>query len=426
MSHFKTIAVVLGISSLVYILYSNYQPTYTYSLADTRLDAHQYAKSYDYFKGATPSYEVRFPFNTRILTPYFAAQLPYNIITSFKVINGIAIVLTICLLTLLWKKLKIRTSLIFFAIVFLLFHWKGPVRMYLPDPISADCLGYLFGAIWLLLLLEVDLPIPFRTTVFFIIGILATAQKESFIVVVVASALLIYFTKLHISYLKSYILYLIFSIFAYFLIAHFFPASNPDWRNNPIVSVLRGVRRYFLEPSLFFRLPISWLLTFGGFWLGAVMNNEKCSVKNNLSLITHSSTTPKKHRIVAPSMLIITYNSYLISIFFILLSVFAGGDTSRILMTAAPFIMTYLLINLNTKPAWIGYFAFVVSLPLMRLFRLEPDLGLYPTLSVEWCVECWSLSNSWPYWCYLLGIVILFYAIKQLKIFKFVEKFELL
>jgi hypothetical protein len=64
-----------------------------------------------------------------------------------------------------------------------------------------------------------------------------------------------------------------------------------------------------------------------------------------------------------------------------------------------------LLWRLNQQPVWVGGYVFLTSLPLMRLPELEPDLGLYPNESLRWCVECWTLSESWGYWVYA-GVVL--------------------
>jgi hypothetical protein len=60
-------------------------------------------------------------------------------------------------------------------------------------------------------------------------------------------------------------------------------------------------------------------------------------------------------------------------------------------------------------PVWVGYFVAATSLPLMRLTQLEPDLGLHPAQAHDWCVECWSLSESGAYWAYMLVLSLVFW-----------------
>ncbi len=460
------------LAAVVYVFYAQIQPTYTYSLTDPRLDAHQFSAQYDYFKGTTKSYTVRFPFNARILSSWLAAQLPFDdIITNFKVLNGIFLVLMALFLSLLWQRLQIRNSLIVIGLCWLLFHWKGPVRMYLPDPITADVGGYFFGALWLWLLSGTFFKIrnyPFKSALsvchkrikwneddtdlhrlnrYFnvikncrlvpnlmllcVVAVLATLQKEVFIVVVLVYLCIetirtynrfrITNPRLDGSELQiqtnektsyTHLLFpLSFTIIAHFVADYFYAASNPDWRNFSVVSVLRGVQRYVLSPNLFLRLPVSWFLTFGSFGIG-------CFYLFRLQIGNHVRPNFKSGRADTIPTSNIPHHTFYITVIFFILSIFAGGDTSRILMTGAPFVMTFLLIQLNQMPAWVGYFAAFSSLPLMRLTQLEPDLGLYPAQAHNWCVECWTFSESWPYWAYMLvvGLVFWFLMPKNLNL----------
>ena len=89
----------------------------------------------------------------------------------------------------------------------------------------------------------------------------------------------------------------------------------------------------------------------------------------------------------------------------LILSIVGGGDTTRILVNGLPFVLTFLLMGLNQKPRWVAYFWGVASLPFMRLFELEPDLGLFPEQAHRWCVECWPLAESWPYLAYFAVVL---------------------
>ena len=111
----KKAGIVIVISSLtltVYLLYSYFQPTYSYHLLDSRYDALKYAKAYHYFNDFAADYQLSFPFNARILMPWLAAQLPFNDLkTDFIWLNGLFIVLTVGMLTFVWQKLQIRLQL---------------------------------------------------------------------------------------------------------------------------------------------------------------------------------------------------------------------------------------------------------------------------------------------------------------------------
>ncbi len=375
----------------VYLLYAFFQPTYTYSLLDLRYDAHQYAKAYNYFKGFTVNYEVAFPFNTRILMPWLASYLPFNdLVTDFVWLNGVFILATIALLTWIWLKLNIRPFWIAIALFWILFHWKGLVRMYLPDPVTADVGGYFLLTCFLALLLieEKKLSRAWLNCLFVLIAVLGTLQKEAFIAVLGMTVLLTGKNSDTAGITKPLLLSFCLSIAVYCLVAFYFPAASTDWRNNSIVSVLRGMKRYAEHPDLFLSVPVSWFLAYGTFWLALLPFRFLKAVDNSTSRF-----------------------SFLIPHFFLwlFLSVFGGGDTARILYNGMPFVLTFLLLKLNRLPTWTGGYVLLTSLPLMRLSQLEPDLGRYPNEMPQWCVECWTMAESWGYWVYAVVVLAGYY-----------------
>jgi hypothetical protein len=394
-----------GVTLAVYVLYVHFQPTYSYLLLDSRYDAHKYAAAYEYFRGIRAEYSLPFPFNTRILIPWLATQLPFNDPKeSFIWLNGLWSVLTVGVLTFIWQRLQIRLSLIVIALFWILFHWKGLVRMYLPDPLTADVGGYFLQTSFLCLLFVAGEGIRVRLknwdkviiSVFWIsVAVLGTLQKESFIAVVGVTVFwgwLSFSSKTDVYGMTKERLWVLsagflFALFAYYLVSYFFPAATSDWRNNPLISFFRGMKRYALQPALFLRIPVSWFLAYGTLWLA-------------MFPIRFSSTNPD---VISPK----PFDSLLVThlCLWLILSVFGGGDTTRILFNGMPFVLTFLLWRLNQQPVWVGGYVFLTSLPLMRLAKLEPDLGLYPNESLRWCVECWTLSESWGYWVYA-GVVL--------------------
>ncbi|MFN8346149.1 MAG: hypothetical protein U0X91_14170 [Spirosomataceae bacterium] len=414
----KKAGIVLVVSSLtvaIYLLYAYLQPTYSYHLLDARYDALKYAEAYNFFKGLVPDYSLSFPFNARILMPWLAAQLPFNDLkTDFIWLNGLFVVLTVGFLTFIWQNLQIRLPVILIGLFWVLFHWKGLVRMYLPDPVSADVGEYF----WLTVFLALHFISKkkgskwsgfLQAFCLILTAVLGTLQKESFIAVIGVTVLWgglsvwlvetpttasgtptgagLKTTAFRMTKGKLLILLSAFlmAVSAYYLVLYFFPASISDWRNNSLISLFRGVKRYILQPELFLRIPVSWLLAYGTFWLVLL-------------------STPK------PSPL--TSHSSLLTLHFLLwlfLSVFGGGDTTRILFNGMPFIMTFLLFQLNQKPRWVAVYVLLTSLPFMRLLELEPDLGLYPPATQRWCVECWTLPESWGYWVYAIVVLAGYY-----------------
>lgn len=412
----KKAGIVIVISSLtltVYLLYSYLQPTYSYHLLDSRYDALKYANAYTYFKGGTADYHLSFPFNTRILMPWLAAKLPFNDLkTDFIWLNGLFIVLTVGVLSFVWQRLHIRLSLILIGLFWVLFHWKGLIRMYLPDPVTADVGEYLWLALFLAFLFlykeeNSNRSRYFKASALIVTAVLGTLQKESFIAVIGLTAFWGEFcvwlvrtsTKasgtptgegmkidaFSMTNNRLLLLGFVFAVSAHYLTYCFFPASTSDWRNSSLISLFRGVKRYGLQPELFLRLPISWLLAYGTFWLSLL-------------------STPKPSPLTAHSSLLAPY--FLLWLF---LSVFGGGDTTRILFNGMPFVLTFLLLRLNQQPNWVGWYLLITSLPLMRLNELEPDLGLYPQATQRWCVECWTFRESWGYWVYAIAVLAGYY-----------------
>jgi len=372
---------ILALAVLVYVAYAFAQPVYTYAKLDPRFDAHQYARAYHWFKNQSSPHAVSFPFNARILSSWLAAQLPYHEATgAFRWLNGLFLVLAIGFLVQVWQQLKIRKSLVFIGLFWVLFHWKGPLRMYLPDPISADVMGYFLGSAWLFLVLFKNEPTTPNYLIYGAIGLLSALQKESFIVVAGATWLFFLIKKQNAT---PFLVAFLVAVCGHLWADWAFPAPLPNWRNYAAITVLRGLKRYYDVPHLLLRLPVSWLLAYGFFWLGLKFKTPNPKLRTEQAEILAALT-----------------------LVWFILSTIGGGDTTRIFVNGLPFVLTYLLIGLNQKPLWVGYFVLFASLPLMRLPLLEPDLGVYPQQARYWCVECWNWAQSWSYWVYAAAVLV--------------------
>lgn len=402
----KNVGIAMGLSAMVYLTYAMVQPTYSYELLDRRFDAHKYAESYRYFRGLTPDYLSSFPFNTRILSPWLAAHFPFHDLKmDFVGLNGLFVVLTVGLLTLIWQRLHLRLSVIGLGLFWLLFHWKGLVRMYLPDPVTADVGSYF----WLTLLLFFGVVENKKWLFIVLVAALGTLQKESFIAVIGCMALWNGVNSFVFNQSKRPFFIalsaLLVALLAHSIASHFFPPPTSDWRNNSLVTLLRVAKRYLVEPELLARTPISWLLAFGTLWLSASPNKRFISL-------------PWKEKSVQnPPLLqgegdsggeVSAYLQFQV-VLWLFLSVFGGGDTSRILFNGMPFVLTFLLVRLNQQPTWVTGYVFLTSLPLMRLYEVEPDLGRFPSETHRWCVECWTVSESWGYAVYALAVLAGYY-----------------
>lgn len=378
-----------AVAALAYGLYAYFQPTYTYALLDARYDAHQYARAYEYFSGAIQQWQVSFPFHARILVPWLASLMPFgSIVTDFVWLNGFFVVSTVALLGWYWAKLQIRSELAVMGLFWLLFHWKGLIRMYLPDPVTGDVAGYFLQVLWLVAIMQ-----RWSWGVLWMIALGGALQKESFLVVVGVTAL--WSWKGESMARWRYVGAFMVAVAAHWWADSTFAPIAQDWRNHPVVTVLRGFKRYAIQPDLFVRLPTSWLMAFGGFWLPVI-----CYL---LSVIRYSLAV-----IRYPGR---SYSSFftLHSLVWLLLSVVGGGDTTRILFNGMPFVLTFLLLGFQQQPRWASWYAIFASLPLMRWWELEPDLGRFPAFTHRWCVECWTLHDSWGYWLYAAVVLAGYY-----------------
>lgn len=402
----KNVGIAMGLSAMVYLTYAMVQPTYSYELLDRRFDAHKYAESYRYFRGLTPDYLSSFPFNTRILSPWLAAHFPFHDLKmDFVGLNGLFVVLTVGLLTLIWQRLHLRLSVIGLGLFWLLFHWKGLVRMYLPDPVTADVGSYF----WLTLLLFFGVVENKKWLFIVLVAALGTLQKESFIAVIGCMALWNGVNSFVFNQSKRPFFIalsaLLVALLAHSIASHFFPPPTSDWRNNSLITLLRVAKRYFVEPELLARIPISWLLAFGTLWLSASPNKRFISLPwkeksvQNTPLLQGEGDSGGEVKTHLQIQLIL----------WLFLSVFGGGDTSRILFNGMPFVLTFLLVRLNQQPTWVTGYVFLTSLPLMRLYEVEPDLGRFPSETHRWCVECWTVSESWGYAVYALAVLAGYY-----------------
>lgn len=404
----KNVGIAMGLSAMVYLTYAMVQPTYSYERLDRRFDAHKYAESYRYFRGITPDYLPSFPFNTRILSPWLAAHLPFNDLKiDFIGLNGLFVVLTVGLLTLIWQKLHLRLSVIGLGLFWLLFHWKGLVRMYLPDPVTADVGSYF----WLTLLLLFLVAESKKWICIVIVATLGTLQKESLIAVIGCVALWNAVNSFVSNKPKRPFFIalsaLLVALLAHSIASHFFPPSTSDWRNNSLVTLLRVAKRYLVEPELLARIPISWLLAFGTVWLSASPNKyftsfscKEKGVQNHPLLQGEGHAEGDVYTHLQIQLIV-----------WLFLSVFGGGDTSRILFNGMPFVLTLLLVQLNQQPTWVTGYVFLTSLPLMRLYEVEPDLGRFPSETHRWCVECWTMSERWGYAVYAWAVLASYYCL---------------
>ena len=318
------------------VFFNFYQPHISYE-TEPLLDAHQYSKGYLFFNHDLSHYRVKFPYNTRIGTPYLASLSSVDdMIFNFKLINSILLLVAILVLFKTMKKLNLnwhtRSSFWFF----LLFHWLGPVRYLFHEPIQVDSSCYLFYGLfcWVIVSKKYFWVYPVViTSVFF---------KESLLPFLLVTAIFFFYKKQKTESLHFLTSFLI-GLSTLYLLRHFYPPAIEHWQHHGAVTILRIFKMILLNPTIIIRWVASLLVTFGFL----------------LIFKTYSKT-------------IFTKLSTWLLATAILLGLIAGGDHSRLIFTGIPFLLLFLSdFSLSKREA---LFFTLFSLPFFHLFSIIPDI----------------------------------------------------
>ncbi len=184
---------------------------------------------------------------------------------------------------------------------------------------------------------------------------IATLQKESFIGLLVVSTLAGFYLFMKDQYkVKELIILLLalsISIVTKELVNHYFPPLEEG--KNSLKIILFHARETILNPFRLIRWLIGVFTAFGPILILAVW--YKIRKKNLLS-----------------------GNVYVIvlSLTYLGLSLLGGGDFTRLAFLGFPFLMTWILTSLDNIRGFFFRIAFIMGLPLMKLFRNIPDPAL--------------------------------------------------
>jgi len=361
------------ITSALFVYTINYQQTADYDQC-LKCDGKHYLKAYHYFNGDDEKYEVIFPINNRVFVPYLAALVGFEEpISNFLTINFLYTILSVVFIFILWRQLKIPSVLMNIGLFWLIFHWVGIIRLNVLDPITVDLPLYLFHAILVY--------IVYRNKYFLlpILSIIATSQKESFIVYILI--LLIYGLIHNRIYEKHFpikliSLSLVLAFMTKAIIVYFFPPVNEDI--NSFIAVLFYVKQILLHPFSLVRWVVAIFTSFGALFLLSLQNAKRAykfsPEFNMLSVLTLVSLA---------------------------LGIIAGGDFTRIVFLGFPFIMTWMLIVLKEKSKLVSGLAIVLSIPMMRLFNTIP-IRPSGSLTHEWYMEIASTSTVLIWGLYMI------------------------
>ena len=385
--HHKLLILLILISIGLFFLYLEIQPDLTYTFSPL-FDGNKYLKAYYFFDHQVTHYAVPFPINSRVLVPFMASLLPFTgPVSNFLAINLIFTILSVTVIYLLWKNLKIPPGHIMTGFFWLLIHWVGIIRYNIFDPVTVDVPLYLFQSLLLLVLFSR------KYKWLLILGPVATIQKESFPALLVV-LLILYLAEAYLqksSYKPSLIIgmALVLSLILKALVNYYFPPVDPG--RNSIIVILFHMKETLIHPFRLIRWLIAIFTAYGPMLMLALWTTIKTKsvFKGDRELL------------------------YL-SFAYLFLSLFAGGDLTRIAFLGFPFIMTWVLVKLKKVQGFIFKAAFLAGIPLLKFFGTIPD----PVVSG------WDKFNNWfPEFANPVIVLLwLVYGILCLGMFRIIEK----
>ncbi|MBS0000112.1 MAG: hypothetical protein KFF73_14120 [Cyclobacteriaceae bacterium] len=345
-THFLLILLLLLASGL-FLLYLKIQPRLDHDFS-ALFDANKYLDVYMYFSGENQAYEVVFPINSRILVPWIASLMPFEEpVNNFLLVNYFFMILSVIAIYYLWISMGLSKGFIMTGFFWLLIHWTGIIRLNIFDPVTVDLPLYLFQALLILIIIKKQ----FHWLL--ILAPLATLQKESFMGLMVISfitGLYLYIKKNGMSRSSLLIVFLalVLSFVAREITNYYFPPAD-EGRNSMMV-LLFHARESILNPFRLVRWLIGIFTAYGPLLILAVWYK-----------IIHKNITSGNEFLI---MLSLTYLGF---------SLLGGGDFARLAFLGFPFIMSWILISLENVRGFLFRIAFIMGLPLMKLFRNIPD-----------------------------------------------------
>ena len=370
------LAIFLGIATATFFFYQTEQAPITYSIAPA-FDGNDYTHIYNYFVGLEESYNVPFPFNGRIFVPWLAAQInSENIIQDFQWVNLFFTLASVIVLFMLWRQLGFDLKWFVAGFFWLLFHWTGMIRLNAFDPITVDLPLYLFQALLLLIILKRK---------FFwllILAPLATAQKESFLALIIILTAYGFWhnRKTDEGYYPIPLLIsaVALSIITKFSLAHFFPPIEEG--KGAVITLLYHAKEAILHPFEIMRWLVAMFVAFGPALFLAGRKYGRSYRYDNIRNILLIFT--------------LTYLAF---------GILAGGDMTRIIYLGFPFIATWIMFELREIKTLSLLILGLFSLPLMMLHQHLPDPAYQMELWQSWYPEFTNTNTVLMYLAY--GII---------------------
>ncbi len=349
--------------------------------ACSQCDGKAYYKSYAYFSGQTPTYNVTFPFHSRVFVPWcLSFWSGEDLAEGFWYFNLLFTLLAVNALLYLWGVLGISVPLQFIGFSWLLFHWVGIVRYNQLDWITVDVPLYFFQTLLLIFILKkwYALLLP--------LAVVATLQKESFIPLLglfcVWQCYEYYQNKSAISLWAG--LALVLAVFTKTWTDIYFPAQEGTGKSS-VITILFFVRETLKQPLDIVRLGVAFFTAYGGWACLALVRFEPRFFKESWM------------------RLLLLYSAL-----FLAFGLLAGRDMTRIVFLGFPFVMTLILLILSEEDSWLRYaLAALFSVPVLRLLSEIPSStgtgaqawqNWYPEFAEMGMVSAWGLYFWVAFW----------------------------
>ncbi|MFC2187227.1 hypothetical protein ACFCT7_07895 [Fulvivirgaceae bacterium LMO-SS25] len=336
-------------------------------------DYHHYLAAFDYFAGNVDAFEVRYPYNQRILISWLAAQLPVaNPIHAFLLINLVFTMIGAYFWLKIWGFLKFSQLQIIALLLFFSLHFAGWLRLHVFDPVSTDPAQMAIYSIGIYLML-------YRKYAYILsFALLALPIKESTLVLILAFLLLAIWlgeSKKNITLIAVAVLLTFIELIV--INAQFSGLGTPS--KGAIYSIYNNLSLLLNDPQLLLRWIAAFFVVFGG--IPALVFSARRYWEWD----------------TADKILVITGLSILA------LSLIGGQDYTRLIMFSAPVLFTFGIKNVD-KEKWVWMLSLLVSLPFLHLIghiydplkKREEFEALFPEYGV--------IEGVWSYLIY--GVIV--------------------
>jgi len=371
--------------------YQHFQDPISYDLA-SEFDGNDYRNIYEYFAGTQADYQVAFPFHQRILVPVLAALINSgDILFDFQLVNLTFSLLAVWITFMLWRQLGFEIKWFIAGFIWLLFHWTGLIRLNTFDPTTVDVPLYFFQALFIWLILK-------RKFIHLLwLAPLATAQKESFIALMVVLLLYAWYHNRK-SQEGYYDLPLIAASLVLAVVTQSLISSNfspIESGKGAFITIGFHAKQAILNPFEIVRWLAAMAMAFGPalfLTFGQYAQSHRYDNKRNLLLI--------------------------FSLTYLAFGLLAGGDMTRIVYLGFPFIATWIIYELRElnikKLLTLG----LLSLPLMMLYKSIPNPAFEWEMWQSWYPEFAEQGIVLVILAYTLVVALVLNRVMRLNVMK--------